>query len=89
MQATLDLLAPLAARTDAFWIGNAGNPETEYIVFDGEDSDYSPAVSNVPAFIAGSTHTYTLIFASGNVYVLPPHRLTAPPIPTPPGDERL
>ena len=40
---TLDLLAPLAARTDTFWIGNPGNPDTAYIVFDGTDSGYSPS----------------------------------------------
>ena len=50
---TLDLLAPLAARTDTYWIGNGGNPRAQYIVFDGQDSDYSPAISNVPAYIAG------------------------------------
>jgi uncharacterized membrane protein len=68
---TLDLLAPLAARTDTFWIGNSGNPETEYIVFDGDDSDYSPPISNVPAFVDGfyPPHTYTVIFSSGDVYV--------------------
>ncbi len=68
---TLDLLAPLAARTDTFWIGNSGNPQTQYIVFDGLDSDYSPAIENVPAFIASlyPPHTYTEIFASGDVYV--------------------
>ena len=68
---TLDLLAPLAARTDTFWFGNKGNPETQYIVFDGLDSDYSPAIKNVPAFIARfyPAHTYTEIFVSGDVYV--------------------
>jgi uncharacterized membrane protein len=68
---TLDLLAPLAARTDTFWIGNSGNPQTQYIVFDGVDSDYSPAIKNVPAFIASlyPPHTYTEIFAAGDVYV--------------------
>jgi uncharacterized membrane protein len=68
---TLDLLAPLAARTDTFWIGNSGNPEAEYIVFDGLDSDYSPAIKNVPAFIAGfyPPRTYTQIYESGDVYV--------------------
>ena len=68
---TLDLLAPLAARTDTFWIGNSGNPVAQYIVFDGLDSDYSPAIKNVPAFIASfyPPHTYTQIFASGDVYV--------------------
>jgi len=65
---TLDLLAPLAARTDTFWIGNSGNPQTQYIVFDG---GYSPAPANVPAFIASlyPPHTYTEIFAAGDVYV--------------------
>ncbi len=68
---TLDLLAPLAARTDTFWIGNSGNPQTQYIVFDGLNSDYSPAIKNVPAFIASlyPPHTYTQIFESGDVYV--------------------
>jgi uncharacterized membrane protein len=68
---TLDLLAPLAARTDTFWIGNGGNPRAQYIVFDGLDSDYSPAPKNVPAFIASlyPPHTYTEIFSSGDVYV--------------------
>ena len=71
VQATLDLLAPLAARTDTFWIGNGGNPETQYIVFDGQNSDYSPAISNVPAFIAQiyPGHIYIQVFQSGDVYV--------------------
>jgi uncharacterized membrane protein len=68
---TLDLLAPLAARTDTYWIGNSGNPRTQYIVFDGLDSDYSPAIKNVPAFIASlyPPGTYTEIYSSGDVYV--------------------
>ncbi len=71
VQATLDLLAPLAARTDTFWIGNSGNPTTQYIVFDGQNSGYTPAISNVPAFIAQiyPGHIYTQIFQSGDVYV--------------------
>jgi hypothetical protein len=71
VQATLDLLASLGARTDTFWIGNSGNPRTEYIVFDGTDSNYSPAITNVPAFIAQlyPHHLYTQIFKSGDVYV--------------------
>jgi hypothetical protein len=76
VQTTLDLLAPLAARTDTFWIGNAGNPRTQYIVFDGQDSDYTPAITNVPAFIAQlyPDHAYTQIFDSGDVYVFRLHR---------------
>jgi hypothetical protein len=74
---TLGLLAPLAARTDAFWIGNAGNPRTQYIVFDGHDSDYSPPVRDVPALIARfyPGHSYTEIFHSGSVYVFRKTRL--------------
>jgi hypothetical protein len=69
--ATLSLLAPLAARTDTFWIGNSGNPATEYIVFDGLASGYSPAPTNVPAFVkelypkAG----YREVFVDDDVYV--------------------
>jgi uncharacterized membrane protein len=71
VQTTLDLLAPLAARTDTFWIGNAGNPVTRYIVFDGPDSGYSPAVTNVPAFIARTyPHDgYAQVFDQDGVYV--------------------
>lgn len=71
VQATLDLLASLGARTDTFWIGNSDNPRTEFIVFDGKDSNYSPAITNVPAFIAQlyPHHLYAQIFESGDVYV--------------------
>ena len=71
VQATLDLLAPLAARTDTFWIGNPGNPATRYLVFDAGDSGYAPAPVNVPAFIAQlfPGDGYRQIFADDNVYV--------------------
>ena len=71
VQTTLDLLAPLAARTDTFWIGNPGNPLTQYIVFDGDDSGYSPPISNVPAFIAMlyPHDGYVQVFARDGVYV--------------------
>jgi Predicted membrane protein (DUF2079) len=68
---TLDLLAPLADRTDTFWIGNAGNPDTQYIVFDGTDSGYEPEPANIPAFVA-SQHRharYQVIFEQGDIYV--------------------
>ena len=71
VQTTLDLLAPLGARTDTFWIGNAGNPDTEYIVFDGTNSGYSIAPGAVPGFIAQSHPdvTYKQIFVDDYVYV--------------------
>jgi uncharacterized membrane protein len=71
VQTTLNMLAPLGARTDTFWIGNAGNPLTQYIVFDGKNSGYVPAPRNVPAFIAGlyPAAGYTQIFERSDVYV--------------------
>lgn len=68
---TLNLLAPLAARTDTFWIGNPGNPATTYVVFDGLDSGYSPAPADVPAFIHQlfPNGGYRQIYAADNVYV--------------------
>ncbi len=71
VQTTLDLLAPLAARTDTFWMGNAGNPLTTYVVFDGRSSGYSLGHTSVPVFIrqlyplAG----YVRVFSSDDVYV--------------------
>lgn len=71
VQGTLDVLAPLAARADVFWIGTAGNPATQYIVFDGTDSGYSPPIANVPAFIAGQypRSGYEQVFVRDGVYV--------------------
>jgi hypothetical protein len=71
VQTTLDLLAPLAARTDTFWIGNAGNPVTQYIVFDGDDSGYSPPQTDVPQFIADQypQDGYVKVFDRDDVYV--------------------
>jgi uncharacterized membrane protein len=71
VQTTLDLLAPLAARTDTFWIGNAGSTATQYIVFDGDDSGYYPAPSNVPQFIAHlyPDDGYVQVFERDDVYV--------------------
>jgi hypothetical protein len=74
---TLDLLAPLAARTDTFWIGNQGNPATQYIVFDGPNSDYFPPITNIPAFIVQlyPHDRYTVVFDRAGVYVF---RLAGP-----------
>jgi uncharacterized membrane protein len=68
---TLNMLASLSARADTYWIGNRGNPDTQYIVFDGKNSGYSPPVTNVPAFIAAlyPGHTYTQVFSDDDVYV--------------------
>ena len=71
VQTNLDLLAPLAARTDTFWIGNPGNPLTQYVVFDNDDTGYSAPITDVPAFIAMlyPNDGYVLIFQQAGVYV--------------------
>ena len=71
VQTTLGLLAPLAARTDTFWIGNPGNPATQYIVFDGLESGYSPVPQNIPQFIRQlyPKANYVQVFLDDQVYV--------------------
>ncbi len=71
VQTTLDLLAPLAARTDTFWMGNAGNPLTTYVVFDGQDSGYALGTTTVPAFIRllYPTAGYRTVFDRADIYV--------------------
>jgi uncharacterized membrane protein len=67
----LDLLAPLAARTDTFWLGNYGtNPSTQYVVFDNQSTDWPPQ-TNVLAFVESVTHNtrYKQIYAKDNVFV--------------------
>jgi uncharacterized membrane protein len=68
----LDLLAPLAARTDTFWLGNfATNPATQYIVFDTASTDWQPPPGNVLSFVEGLNHgvRYRQIYSSDGVYV--------------------
>jgi len=71
VQTTLSLLAPLAARTDTYWMGNAGNPATQYVVFDATNSGYSPEPKSVPAFIHQlyPHDGYVQIFERDHVYV--------------------
>jgi len=71
VQTNLDLLAPLAARTDTFWIGTPGNPLTQYVVFDNDDSGYGTTITNVTAFIAMlyPHDGYIQVFERDGVYV--------------------
>lgn len=50
VETTLDLLAPLATRTDTFWVGNV-NPAPDYVVWDNDNSGWSPAPTNPLTFI--------------------------------------
>jgi uncharacterized membrane protein len=51
VEATLTMLAPLAARDDTYWIGTYPNPAPAYIVFDEDNSGWSPPPANVLAFV--------------------------------------
>jgi uncharacterized membrane protein len=71
VEATLTLLAPLAARDDTYWIGNPGNPAPRYIVFDELDSGWNPSPSNPLTFV-NQRHpgaTYRQIYVNNFVYV--------------------
>ena len=76
----LDLLAPLASRTDTYWLGNAGsNPATRYVVFDTQSTDctaweaicLSPRPATVLVFVEGLSHHahYDQVYDSNGVFV--------------------
>jgi uncharacterized membrane protein len=69
----LDLLAPLAPRTNTYWLGNyPTNPATQYVVFDVQSSDWQPAPpTNVLAFVESLTHktNYQQIYVNNGIYV--------------------
>jgi len=76
----LDLLAPLAARTNTYWLGNAGtNPATAYVVFDTQSTDctawqavcLSARPGTVLAEVESLTHGahYRQIYESNGVFV--------------------
>jgi len=68
----LDLLAPLAVRTDTYWLGNsATNPATKYVVFDTASTDWQPPPANVLTFVESLNHgvRYREIYVSDGVYV--------------------
>jgi uncharacterized membrane protein len=71
VESTLTVLAPLAARDTAYWIGTAGNPVPRYIVFDADNSGYAQPPANVPGFINGRYPgvTYQMMYKSDGVYV--------------------
>jgi uncharacterized membrane protein len=71
VESTLTMLAPLAARDTAYWIGTAGNPAPRYIVFDAGNSGYARPPANVPGFINGRYPgvTYQMTYKSDGVYV--------------------
>jgi uncharacterized membrane protein len=71
VEATLSMVAPLAARDDTYWIGTGGNPAPRYIVFDSTNSGWSPAPADPLTFVE-QRHPgarYQQIFTDDGVYV--------------------
>ena len=71
VEATLTMVAPLAARDDTYWIGTGGNPAPRYIVFDSTNSGWNPEPADPLAFVE-SRHpgaSYQQIFTDNGVYV--------------------
>ncbi len=74
----IDLLAPLGARADAFWLGNAatwlghgGNPATQYVVYDDTAADL-PAPSGTALSYVGSLSRgarYRQIYQQNGIFV--------------------
>ena len=51
VETTINMLAPLSARDDAFWVGNPAAPVApEYVVFDQVVSGFSPPITDVKGF---------------------------------------
>ena len=71
VEATLSMLAPLAARDDTYWIGNSPNPAPQYVVFDDDNSGWTPPPASVLAFVdqRHPGYQYLRIFLDNNVYV--------------------
>src|SRR6516162_2694736 len=71
VEATLTMLASLAARDDTYWIGNTPNPPPAYVVFDADNSGWNPPPSNVLAFVEQRHrgYAYQQIFVDDHVYV--------------------
>lgn len=72
VEGTINVLGPLAAKDDAFWIGDT-NPAPQYVVLDGVVSGFSGTISDPVQFIE-SRHqgsTYQVIWDDGyGIYVL-------------------
>jgi uncharacterized membrane protein len=51
VEATLAMLAPLAARDDTYWIGTYPNPAPAYVVFDEDNSGWNPPPANALTFV--------------------------------------
>jgi len=71
VESTLTMLAPLAARDSATWIGTAGNPVPRYVAYDADNSGYAHPPADVAGFINSRYPgvTYQTIFKADGVYL--------------------
>jgi uncharacterized membrane protein len=72
VEATLSMVAPLAARDDTSWIGTVGIREPQYLVFDSTSSGWSPLPASPPLRFEEERHpgtVYRQIFEVSGVYV--------------------
>ncbi|MGH6654966.1 MAG: DUF2079 domain-containing protein [Actinocrinis sp.] len=74
VETTINMLAPLSARDDTFWVGNtAPAVPPEYVVFDQVVSGFSPPINDVVGFYKQRypNTTYTVVSSDGfGIYVL-------------------
>jgi hypothetical protein len=72
-EGTMNVLADLAAKDDAFWIGNGGNPPVQYVVLDTVVSGFSGTISDPVQFVE-SRHPgvqYRIVWSDASgIYVL-------------------
>jgi uncharacterized membrane protein len=71
VEATLSMLAPLAARDDTFWVGTSDGVAPRYVVFDAANSGFSPPPTDILAFV-DQRHNgvfYRQVFEESDVYV--------------------
>jgi hypothetical protein len=74
----IDLLAPLGARADAFWLGNAGtwlgqrgNPATRYVVYDQTAGDLPAPAGTALSYIESLSRgvRYRQIYQQNSIFV--------------------
>jgi uncharacterized membrane protein len=73
VEGTINVLAPLAAKDDAFWIGNVGNPAVQYVLLDTVASGFSQTITDPVQFVEQrhSGTVYTVVWSDDyGIYVL-------------------
>ena len=51
VEGTMNVLAPLAAKDDTFWIGNGNNPPVQYVLLDTVVSGFSGTIGDPVQFV--------------------------------------